>query len=561
MELSLFQPAAVNKNKRIMDDKQSDYGNLPVRDYWNDRRVARRPYSGPDRRRNLSRRKVTPEALAANRREALHRFSLRKSNRLIQFLLMCGDVLCLVVALLIPAYTLGLMETRAQPTSHYLPDAMPIYAGVCIIFLAWNWLQGNYSRRCAFSDELAALLKAVCVAVGVQSTLAGFWGERSILLGLLLSWIVVLALVPLMRLGTKYWLFLRGAWTRPTVIIGSGDNALKTAEAIQSDWMLGFNIVEFISYENPPPTLGEGAITCEQGLEYRLVGGHKIPVRRVSRLDCRIFNILGNPHIVVATDTVDFWDIVRILYEQDVSYSSLNIAPPMAGIPMIGLGMTHVFKHDVLMMSVQNNLARFIPRFTKRLFDLVASVAIVIILAPFMLMIALAVASSGPQIIYGHSRVGRNGKTFKCYKFRSMVLNSQEVLSKLLAESPEAREEWDRDFKLKNDPRITWIGHFIRKTSLDELPQLFNVIRGDMSLVGPRPIVQEELDRYEDKRNLYHMVRPGITGLWQISGRNDISYRERVNLDSWYSKNWSLWYDIVILCKTIFVVFNRSGAY
>ena len=139
--------------------------------------------------------------------------------------------------------------------------------------------------------------------------------------------------------------------------------------------------------------------------------------------------------------------------------------------------------------------------------------------------------------------------------------DADKVLNELLENDPVARSEWDKDFKLTNDPRITAVGHFLRRTSLDELPQLINVLKGEMSLVGPRPIVQAELARYGEQTALYLQVTPGITGLWQISGRNDTTYAERVALDAWYVQNWSLWYDIAILFKTVDVVINRRGAY
>ncbi|HBQ2175900.1 TPA: sugar transferase, partial [Klebsiella pneumoniae] len=158
-------------------------------------------------------------------------------------------------------------------------------------------------------------------------------------------------------------------------------------------------------------------------------------------------------------------------------------------------------------------------------------------------------------------RVGKNGHKFKCLKFRSMVINSQEVLSKLLENDPVARVEWDTTFKLKNDPRVTPIGRFLRRTSLDELPQLFNVLRGEMSLVGPRPIITDELARYNDEVAYYLLSKPGMTGLWQVSGRSDVDYDTRVYLDAWYVKNWSMWNDIAILFKTVGVVLKRDGAY
>ena len=142
-----------------------------------------------------------------------------------------------------------------------------------------------------------------------------------------------------------------------------------------------------------------------------------------------------------------------------------------------------------------------------------------------------------------------------------MCANSQEVLERLLATNEEARKEWDKDFKLKNDPRITRSGAFLRKTSLDELPQLINVLKGEMSLVGPRPIIQKEIVRYEKFITEYYSVLPGITGMWQVSGRSDIDYPERVRMDSWYVHNWSVGLDIVMLWRTISVVLKRKGAY
>ena len=186
---------------------------------------------------------------------------------------------------------------------------------------------------------------------------------------------------------------------------------------------------------------------------------------------------------------------------------------------------------------------------------------LLLFLGPIFALLCYMVKRDGGNAIYGHERVGQNGKKFKCLKFRSMVTNSKEVLEKLLATSEEARIEWDKDFKLKNDPRVTRIGSFLRKTSLDELPQLWNVIRGEMSLVGPRPVIEAELERYAGDVDYYLMAKPGMTGLWQVSGRNDIDYDTRVYFDSWYVKNWALWTDIAILFKTAGVVLRRDGAY
>ena len=210
---------------------------------------------------------------------------------------------------------------------------------------------------------------------------------------------------------------------------------------------------------------------------------------------------------------------------------------------------------------LSSNLARPCSQLLKRCFDILAASAILVFLAPLVAVIALLVRREGRPIFFAHTRIGRHGRLFKCLKFRTMVPDAAKVLAELIVRDPIARTEWERSFKLKNDPRITRLGHFLRKSSLDELPQLLNVIRGEMSLVGPRPVVPHELERYGDARHYYLQVRPGITGLWQISGRSDLDYEQRISLDTWYVRNWTLWYDISILLRTALTVPAKAGAY
>jgi exopolysaccharide production protein ExoY len=193
--------------------------------------------------------------------------------------------------------------------------------------------------------------------------------------------------------------------------------------------------------------------------------------------------------------------------------------------------------------------------------NLVAAVFILIALSPLMLLVAWLVQRQdrGP-VLFGHYRVGRDGRLFRCLKFRTMRMNAAEMLADLLKSDPVARAEWDRDHKLSNDPRVTPIGDFLRRTSLDELPQLFNVLRGEMVLVGPRPITVEELTKYGRTRWHYLSVPPGITGLWQVSGRSDTTYEERVALDRQYVETRTPWVDMCVLFKTVKVVLLRDGA-
>ena len=183
-------------------------------------------------------------------------------------------------------------------------------------------------------------------------------------------------------------------------------------------------------------------------------------------------------------------------------------------------------------------------------------------LAPLMILVAMAVfASDGGPVVFAHRRIGQNGKTFPCLKFRSMAVDAEQRLAALLESDPEARAEWEKDHKLRDDPRVTKLGRFLRRTSLDELPQLINVLRGEMRLVGPRPIVEAEIRKYGRRFSHYCAVKPGITGLWQVSGRNDTTYRARVAMDSIYAQRKTLGLDMMVLFLTVPVVLSRRGSY
>jgi exopolysaccharide production protein ExoY len=197
----------------------------------------------------------------------------------------------------------------------------------------------------------------------------------------------------------------------------------------------------------------------------------------------------------------------------------------------------------------------------KRILDVVGAIMLAVVFSPLIFAIMVLMRREGGSIIYKHRRIGRDGRTFECLKFRTMVPNADQVLRELLERDPAIKAEWVRDHKLRRDPRITRLGRLLRRTSLDELPQLWNVLRGEMSLVGPRPVVREELLRYGRNVRAYLSAKPGITGLWQVKGRNDTDYRRRVVLDTYYVRNQGLLLDLYILLKTTRVVLGGSGAY
>jgi len=209
-----------------------------------------------------------------------------------------------------------------------------------------------------------------------------------------------------------------------------------------------------------------------------------------------------------------------------------------------------------------NQLLLPLNRWGKTAMDYVVALFVGILCLPILACISMVIKLTSPgPIFYAQKRIGKDNRTIWAWKFRTMVVNGEEVLERYLAANPKARDEWEQDHKLKDDPRVTKIGELLRKTSLDELPQIWNVFRGEMSLVGPRPIVTAEISKYGDSFGLYTSVTPGITGLWQISGRNNTTYDERVSFDEYYALNWSPWLDLYILARTILVVLRREGAY
>ncbi len=265
-------------------------------------------------------------------------------------------------------------------------------------------------------------------------------------------------------------------------------------------------------------------------------------------------------YAIVAMPGVPRAKLLAILERYGHTFPHLLVIPDLFGLSSLWVGATDM--GGILGLEIRQRLLLYGPRLTKMILDCALTLLLGLFALPLFLIIMVAVKldSRGP-IFYGHYRLGRRGRPFTAWKFRSMVVNADTVLQNHLVANHLLREEWERERKLKSDPRITRVGRFLRRTSLDELPQLWNVLRGEMSLVGPRPIVDEEIGHYADKYELYKRVHPGITGLWQVSGRNDVTYAERVNLDAYCVRNWSVWLDIYILLRTIWVVLIGDGAY
>lgn len=416
------------------------------------------------------------------------------------------------------------------------------------IALLWFYYWGHYARQKAFWDELGEVIQVISILAVLNAAFA-FSGRLPLSrLWLFSTWVLALFLLPLLRMAIHWLISSRRGWQRPYVLLGCGANAAEAARAFASEPLLGYRLQAVLV----PSELE--AVHCAIPADVPRVPLGADPLQTMAEL--------GNPHVVLALEMDQWQTMENLVWNLGMRYPDLTIAPPLRGLPIFGLETLHFFSHEIFMLRSRDNLARPGPRIVKRAFDLVAASILVLLLSPLLLFLAWRIRrNDGGPVFFVQERVGRGGQPFPCYKFRSMVIDAESRLRQYLTSHPELHAEYQRNFKLRDDPRVTRIGRLLRRTSLDELPQLFNVLRGDMSLVGPRPLLDRELECYGSGFALYRQVHPGITGLWQTSGRSETTFAERASLDAWYVKNWSLWYDIVILLRTVKVVLLRDGAY
>lgn len=420
----------------------------------------------------------------------------------------------------------------------YQLDITKIFSFLLIsggVFL-WFSYKNHYRVRMNLWHEIQSVVPTIGFALLVHGFLQFASKQDGSRLLVILGWTFTAISIISLRMLVRKIAMKKSKFQLPSILIGSGVNADQVRQAIKSSPELGYEIVAQI--KNLPESF------MQSGRSWKKL--------------CAEY---GAKHIILALDSSDNNGSEKIVAKLTRESVSFSIVPHTHKLPVTGMVSQYFINHNIMMLTHGDTLERFAPQFAKRFFDVSVSFTALVVLSPLMLIIAALVKMDGGAALFGHNRIGKNGTTFPCWKFRSMITNSAEVLKKHLAENPEAETEWKATQKLKNDPRVTKIGKFLRATSLDELPQLINVLKGDMSLVGPRPIVKDEVAHYDKEIFYYNRVRPGVTGLWQVSGRSDVSYAERVQMDSWYVRNWSLWHDIAILFKTIPAVLKRSGAY
>lgn len=447
--------------------------------------------------------------------------------------LVVGDM----VALAISGVAAALMLRLVDP--HVTAVVRPMSVVLCLLTVAY-WVCGLYSALGASPVlELRQIIQVNTIGFlaaaigGILAPPLPWWCMG--------AWVLSVAAVPFGRATVRRWCARTNWWGHPTLIISSGKNADGVVLALLRAPTSGFRPVAvtdpksecrsaLLPVVNDETTLE--ALIRQKAIRYAVVCAPQLSNADVGELFARYGALI--PHLVFLSDVPDLPSL----------WGTSRTCGRLTGLEMRN--------------------SRMLPRLwaVKRIIDVIVASTALVLGMPLLIAIALAVKfTSRGRLFYGHSRIGFGGHWFMAWKFRTMHPDGDAVLAAYLKRHPEACDEWERDHKLRNDPRVTPIGRILRKLSFDELPQIWNVLKGEMSLVGPRPIVAKEVAKYGTVFKKYSAVKPGITGMWQVSGRSETTYDERVRLDEYYVANWSPWLDIYILAKTVIILVRRRGAY
>ena len=467
------------------------------------------------------------------------------------------QVFCLIIIDLFAFYTSLLIAwaLRSEALTILAPH-LPVFSythfisfwWIPVIFTFFIFYEGLYEKNLPFWDETRYLLKSISLAIITVMAIVtlGKMSDKVSRLVLLGMWISSMFVFPIFRFWGKKILYSMKLWRERVLILGAGNAGRLVMEGLQREKHMGYD--------------GIGFLDDDEQKKGKIVNGKK--VFGSVKYFPKFVKELGINTIIIAMPSLSSDKLSALTASVQSQAINTMVIPDLKGIALLNTELFHLFYEEIFLISIRNNLKSFTSRFVKRFFDVAVSMISLPVLLPLIGIIAIVIRlETRGAAIYAHERIGKNGKTFRCYKFRTMQKDAEEKLKEMLESSAILRSEWLKTWKLKEDPRITKIGRFLRKTSLDEFPQLFNVIKGEMSLVGPRPYLLREKDKISENLHVICSAKPGITGLWQVSGRSNTDYGYRIKLDSWYVMNWSLWLDIVILFRTIRVVVKMEGAY
>ncbi|MBP9868118.1 MAG: exopolysaccharide biosynthesis polyprenyl glycosylphosphotransferase [Alphaproteobacteria bacterium] len=474
------------------------------------------------------------------------------------------DLLALMLANWSAGYLTSFLQVHILDIPSYKEVAQDvslfqkIFVILSLLGLARLWSKGLYTLRTPWWTQVQHIGKTFFLIFLLHGFIAFSLKIYESRLLIAVIWSLSFGFVLAVRWGYFWYLARRKIGRIETVIIADNSTAIDLVYAFESDFATGYVVRSvFLRDPNAADFVREDLPKGRQDIEIN-----------DGQIDYAEF-ITAHPDLffVVSLDTFRGEQrdhLINVLNESGVSYA---VVPSITRATLYEMEPRYFFGYDITMLEARRGHAMGSPlsfaRIVKRLMDVTVSGTALLCLSPVFVLVALFLKLEGQsgRLFYGGERIGYQGNRFKCWKFQSMEPNSDHLLNNYLEANPQAKENWEKYRKLANDPRVTTkTARFIRKASIDELPQLWNVLMGDMSLVGPRPILEDEIPYFGETIKEYLSVKPGLTGLWQVSGRNDTSFKRRVYWDSWYVRNWSLWGDIVILIKTPFVLISRKGA-
>ncbi len=451
---------------------------------------------------------------------------VRRNNVLRAFAL--SDWLAFAIVLLFALPLASPIGDQSVLLRHFA-TSIGLFATVTI----WLRSRGHYRARQGLANQVRPVLAAAALALLGAGTIHMMSGEPGLRTATLVQWTLVPALMLTLRFVTRAALEATGEWMQPVTLLAPA------ASRSEQTAMLRRNIDHGLVPE-------------------RVLDLESLAAQSTHALQAWLETLPDQP-VFLAPDEANQPLANRLAGLLSARGDCFYYQPAIGRIPTQNIDLIDYPPTDGFVLRIADSLDRPLARRAKRLFDITASAAGLLVVAPFMALAAWLIRHDGGPALFVQPRVGRNGETFGCLKFRTMSVDAEARLHEVLASDPARAAEWARFQKLEDDPRITPAGKWLRKLSLDELPQLINVLKGDMSLIGPRPMTLDQQEEYGPALSAYIRMRPGITGLWQVNGRNATSFAERARLDDWYARNWSLWRDAVILIRTVREVVLPSG--
>lgn len=466
------------------------------------------------------------------------RYSLFEKNSILMVFgtvaIILGDTLTLILTQLTSIYIVSNFTLYTmQPIKYSLPGL----GWQLLLYILALLYTGLYHARAPFWHEVKLAVKSMVGAFNLNIIFILFIDGEKMYFSLFVATLMFLFnlfVLPITRYFVKKSIIGLGIWQKPIIILGDGKIANLFIKGINNEVFMGYKHYQ---------------VKTEKAKNFKYVNS--------------LIKETGARDIFVADAGLSKRQLVEMINTLQQKSTNVVLIPELMSSSLLEVELDCLFDNKSLLVFMHNNLSSRWTRILKRMSDLLLGTIAFFISCPIMLVIAIAIRlDSKGNAVFTQERLGKGEKRYKCYKFRTMYFDNDQILAEYLKKNPEAKEEWEIYNKLRGfDPRLTRVGKIIRKFSLDELPQLLNVIKGEMSLVGPRPYLPREREKMDIYADTILKIPPGITGLWQVSGRNEIDFDGRLAIDTWFVRNWTLWKDITILFRTVGAVLSKTGAY